>query len=86
MLCRTDGSIEVVPGAGDVLLGSALATKAMALAEDVDARLTTLQAAHDSHIHVTTATIDAGPPGVLVPTAAPIGALAPTGATKVKGF
>ena len=75
----------VLGAAGDVLLGSDTAAKALALAELVDARLSTLQAAHDSHIHVTTATIGSGPtPGVISPTASPVGPLATTASTKVK--
>ncbi len=82
IVLKTDGSIVAVPKDGKTFDIGETATKAIALAEDVDARLTTLQAAHDSHIHVTTATIDAGLPGVLAVTVAPVGALAPTGATK----
>lgn len=56
------------------------ATKAVALAEDVDARLGDLQAAHDGHKHggVTTGGGTSAVPDLIV------GPLAPTGATKAR--
>ena len=61
------------------------AVQFVALANLVDARLAAIQAAFDSHTHITTATIGASAtPGVNAPTAAPIGPLASVAATKVK--
>lgn len=80
---KADGSIQALPKAGKTFDIGDAATKKIALADDVDARLTSLQAAHDSHVHTTTATIGLGPAvGILSPTIAPVGGLAPTGATK----
>lgn len=51
--------------------------EALALAKETKAHLDALQAAHDSHTHITTATVGAAPaPGVISPTAAPVGPLA----------
>lgn len=88
-------TIHIQPGAGgEIRLGSASETSYVALAELVDARISALQSALDafvtvfnSHIHITTATVGAGPtPGVISPTATPAtpaGTQAPTAATKV---
>lgn len=77
---KTNGDVVVTPGAGGkVYLGEDGATKRVALAEDVDARLASIQAAFDAHIHT-------GPvpwAGATVVTAPPIGPLAPTAATLV---
>lgn len=71
-------AIPIVAEAGD-------AVQFVALANLVLARLNTIQAAFDAHIHVTTATIGASAtPGVLSPTASPIGPLASVAASKVK--
>ena len=60
-------------------------TDFVALASKVDAALALLQAAFDSHTHITTATVGATPtPGVNAPTAAPVGPLAPVGSLLVK--
>lgn len=82
IVCKTDGSIVAIPKAGKTFDIGEAASKALALAEDVDARLQTLQQAHDTHTHVTTATIDAGPVGALAPTAAPVGSLATVASQK----
>lgn len=68
-----------------VHLGAKSAAAFAARADLTDARITTLQAAHDAHTHITTATVGATPtPGILSPTAAPVGALATVAANKVK--
>lgn len=72
---KADGTVEIGGESFDFV----------ALAGLVKSRLDTLQAAHDSHIHVTTATVGAGAtPGVISPTAAPVGPLADVAASKVK--
>lgn len=82
---KANGDVVITPGAGgSVLLGAEGATKKVALADDVDARLTKLQVALDSHVHATAAPGPPVPP-TPVPGVLPVGALAPTGATKVKG-
>ena len=49
----------------------------IAWASEVDDRLSTIQTTFDTHIHTTTATIGAtATPGVIAPTATPVGALA----------
>lgn len=64
---------------------AAQAVQFVALANLVQERLDTIQAAFDSHTHITTATVGATPtPGVNSPTAAPIGPLASVAASKVK--
>lgn len=69
---------------GKVHLGSDAASDALALASKVDARVDTLQAAHDGHIHITTATVGPSPtPGTIAPTASPVGALDTTASEKV---
>ena len=66
-------------------LGDPTATAALALATQVDARLTTLQAAHDAHVHpVPGVTVGAGVTTSSVP-ASLVGALPSTAATKVFG-
>lgn len=66
-------------------LGTDTATAFVALANLVDARLATIQAAFDAHVHITTATVGATPtPGVIASPAPPIGPLATVAATKVK--
>lgn len=56
----------------EILLGSSAATLWVALANKVLTQLNNLENAFNSHIHVTTATISSGPPGVLSPTGAPV--------------
>jgi len=66
-------------------LGDDGATSFVALADLVKSNHDTLQAAHDAHIHLTTATIGLGPAvGIISPTAAPVGSLPGVAATKVK--
>lgn len=75
----------VIGADGDVRLGSDGAALFVALAQYVDDRLATIQAAFDAHTHVTTAvTGGGGPPGVIAPPASPIGALASVASDKVK--
>lgn len=74
---KPDGTVEI--GADGATFDYA------AHAAKVDSRLATLQAAHDGHVHVTTATIGASATvGVLSPTAAPVGPLDSVAAAKVK--
>lgn len=66
-------------------LGDPTATAALALATEVDARLTTLQAAHDAHVHpVPGVTVGAGVTTSSVP-ATLVGTLPSTAATKAFG-
>lgn len=76
------GDVIVTPGAGEVLLGGAGATKKLAFAADVEARLASIQAKFDAHVHPGV-TVGAGSTGASV---TPIGPLAPVGATLVKGI
>lgn len=81
VLLKPDGTV-VVTAAGDVLFGDDTAAKALALAEKVDARLSTIQSTFDAHTHA----YNPGP-GAAAPTATPItpiGSLASTQSTKVK--
>lgn len=53
VLLKADGDVVITPGtAGDLLLGSATATKSAALAEDVQARLDALAAAINAWVPV----------------------------------
>lgn len=84
-LLRMTPAGEVKITATAVRLGDPDATAALALATLVDARLTTLQAAHDAHVHpVPGVTVGAGATTSSV-TATPVGALASTAATKAFG-
>lgn len=82
VVLKANGDVVITPATGRfVYLGEDGAVKKVALADDVDARLATLQAAHDAHVH---AGVTAGPGSTAVPTAL-VGALAPTGAQLVRG-
>ena len=82
IVLKANGDIVVVPGAdGRLYLGQDGATKKVALADDVDARLDLIQARFDGHVHPG---VTAGPGSTAV-TATLIGALAPTGADNVFG-
>lgn len=70
----TAGNLMQVGGGSDFV----------ALAALVKARLDTIQAAFDSHIHVTTATLGLAGVATIARTAAPIGPLQPVAATKLK--
>ena len=63
----------------------AAGTQALALAQETKAALDALQQAHDTHIHVTTATVGLGPPGVIAPTAAPVGPISAIATTNLFG-
>ncbi|MCK5602853.1 phage baseplate assembly protein [Candidatus Pacearchaeota archaeon] len=68
----------------EVLLGD-LPTAFVALANLVNARLSSIQTIVDTHTHITTATIGAGTtPGIISPTATPIGSLDSVAAEEVK--
>ncbi len=85
MVLGVDGGVVIhIKEDGTIHLGSKMAADALALASKVDANQTTLQVAHDAHVHLTTATVSGGPPGVLSPTSAPVGALPATGSAVVK--
>lgn len=71
----TGGHVTI--GGSELRLGSDTAANFVALANLVDAHLTTIQAAYDAHVHPT----GVGPSGT---TAAPIGALASVASAKVK--
>jgi hypothetical protein len=83
---KSDGTIEAGSTAGSkqfVALDTKTKTEISALRNTVDALIT----AYNAHIHVTTATISAGPVGVLSPTASsatPPAAVGDVGSTKVK--
>lgn len=82
IVLKANGDVVVVPSAaGNVFLGKDGAAKKVALADDVDARLTAIQAKFDAHVHPG---VTAGPGSTAV-TATPIGVLAPTGADNVYG-
>lgn len=84
IILKANGDIVIVPGSGATLyLGDEGATKKVALADEVDDRLSKLQTALDTHVHATAAPGAPSPP-TPVPTIVPVGALAPTGATNVK--
>ena len=80
---RADGEVRIKGSA--VRIGNPAATAALALATLVDARLTTLQAAHDSHTHPLVGVM----PGVgTLPTSVPavlVGSLPSTAAAKTFG-
>lgn len=80
---KANGDVVITPGAGaKVYLGDDGATKKVALADEVDDRLSAIQTAFDAHVHPTAAV---GPPSVAtpVPGVIPIGALAPTNSDNV---
>ena len=82
LILKANGDVVVTPAAGGTIyLGQDGATKKVALADDVDARFSTLQVAFDAHVHAGV-TVGAGSTGI---TPSLVGALAPTGATKIKG-
>lgn len=77
---RADGNVVVTPGpGGKVLAGGEGASSAVSLADYVDDRIATLQAAFDGHVHPGV-TVGMGSTAV---TPSIVGPLAPTGATKV---
>jgi phage gp45-like len=79
---KANGDVVITPGAGGkIYLGEDGATKKVALADDVDARLSAIQAAYDTHVH---SGVTAGP-GSTGPTPSVVGPLAPTGATLING-
>lgn len=79
---KANGDVVAVPSAtGKVLLGDGAATKKLALADEVDARLTAIQATFDAHVH---AGVTVGPGSTAV-TPTLINPLAPTGSTNVYG-
>jgi phage gp45-like len=79
---KANGDVVITPGVGGkVYLGEDGATKKVALADDVDARLSAIQAAYDAHVHPG---VMAGP-GSTSPTPSLIGPLAPTAATLIHG-
>ena len=86
MVIGMDGGVQIhFKPNGEIHIGSKDAADALAKASLVDARVDTLQAAHDGHTHITTATIGAGPaPGIISPTGAPVGPLATTASDVVK--
>lgn len=75
-----DVVITAAPGAS-IYLGQDGATKKFALADDVDARFAAVQAKFDAHVHAGV-TVGMGSTAV---TPTPIGPLAPTGSSVVKG-
>lgn len=80
---KPNGDVVILPGAaGNVYLGDGAATKKVALADDVDARLLKLQKAFDAHVHATAAVGLPSPPTPVL-TLIPVGALAPTASTNV---
>lgn len=82
ILGKDGGAIITIGEDGDIKIGRGAVEK-IARADRVDTELAKLQAAHDSHVHITTATVGAtATPGVIAVTAAPVGALSPTGADK----
>ena len=81
VVLKANGDIVVVPGAGGQLyLGEDGAAKKVALADDVDARLATIAARFDTHVHPG---VLAGPGSTAV-TVSLVGPLAPTGADNVR--
>lgn len=80
VLLKASGDVVVVPDAtGKVYLGQDGATKKVALADDVDARLSTIQTAFDIHVHPG---VTVGPGSTAV-TPGIIGPLAPTASDNV---
>ena len=80
---RADGEVRIKGSA--VRIGNPAASAALALATLVDARLTTLQAAHDAHVHpVPGVTVGPGATTSSIPTSL-VGALPSTAAAKVFG-
>ena len=72
-----DGGVSIhLNKEGVINLGSKAAADALALASKVNSNVDALQAAHDSHTHLTTATVGPTPVvGIISPTAAPVGPL-----------
>lgn len=82
IVLTSNGHVVVTPGPGGmVYLGQAGAAKKVALADDVDARLATIAAMHDAHVHPG---VVVGPGSTAVTTML-VGPLAPTGAELVRG-
>lgn len=81
---KANGDVVITPGAGGTVYLGGEGTKKFALADDVDAAVTKLQVALDTHVHATAAVGPPVPP-TPVPGVVPVGAIAPTGSTKVKG-
>jgi len=83
---KSDGSIEIGSSSGAkqyVALGTDTKAEISALRDAVDAIVT----AYNAHIHITTATVSAGPPGVIAPTtssATPPPVVGDVASTKVK--
>ena len=91
-LVRANGAVEIETGGatalkvapdGTVNLGAATGAAFIALASYVDARLTALQIAFDSHVHATAALGTPSPP-TAVPGVIPVGTLETTAATKAR--
>ncbi len=59
-------------------------TEFVALANLVKAELDAMASTFDAHIHITTATVGTGPPGVISPTTTPQSPIGDVAATKVK--
>lgn len=82
VVLKANGDVVVTPSAaGKVFLGQDGAAKKVALADDVDARLASIKATFDAHVHPG---VTAGPGSTAV-SVTPIGVLAPTGAANVYG-
>lgn len=80
---KSNPGIEV-DGEQNVKLGGLDASDFVALASLVLAELNDIRTKFDSHIHVTTATVGAGPtPGVIASPSAPMGSAGDVAATKV---
>lgn len=82
IVLKANGDVVVTPGAGgDVYLGGEDATKKVALADDVDARISAIRTILNAHVHsgVTTG------PGNSGPLVTPLSAQSPTGADNVYG-
>lgn len=79
---KANGDVVVTPGAsGQIYLGQDGAVKKVALAEDVEANFDTIKTLYNTHVH---AGVTPGP-GSTGTTPSVIAALAPVGATKVRG-
>ena len=86
MVMGKDGGAQIhMKPNGEVHLAEENAADFVALAAKVKASIDALQVAHDTHTHITTATV--GPsavPGILAPTTTLVGTQADPAATKVK--
>ncbi len=82
ILLKADGNVVVTPSAGgQIYLGSDGTPKKVALADDVDAALSTIRATFNAHVH---SGVTPGPGSTAV-TPSLIAALPATGATKIHG-